>query len=41
MFPEYEEWIRIYYSQWEDMLGDAIQETVEILKNLLNTQNIK
>lgn len=35
MFPEYEEWIRIYYSQWEDMLGDAIQETVEILKKFI------
>ena len=33
-YPEYEEWIRIYYDRWEDMLGGAIPETVSILDNL-------
>lgn len=32
--PEYEEWIRIYYDRWEDMLGGVIQETEEILNHL-------
>ena len=35
MFPQYEEWIRMYYGRWEEMLGEAIQETVEILNQLL------
>ncbi|MEN8125512.1 MAG: HAD family phosphatase [Bacteroidota bacterium] len=33
-YPEYEEWIRIFYDRWEDMLGGAIPETVRILDNL-------
>jgi 2-haloacid dehalogenase len=35
MFPQYEEWIRMYYGSWEEMLGDSIDETVEILNKLL------
>ena len=35
MFPKYEEWIRMYYGRWEEMLGDSIDETVEILNKLL------
>ena len=35
MFPQYEEWIRMYYGRWEEMLGDSIDETVEILNKLL------
>ena len=31
-FPQYEEWIRMYYGRWEEMLGESIQETVEILE---------
>ena len=30
MFPQYEKWIRMYYGRWEEMLGESIQETVEI-----------
>ena len=41
MFPEYEEWIRIYYGRWEEMLGEAIQETVEILKNFFKHPEYK
>ena len=32
IFPQYEEWIRIYYGRWKEMLGESIQETVEILE---------
>jgi len=32
--PEYEEWIRIYYDRWEDMLGGPIKESVILLDNL-------
>ena len=35
MFPQYEEWIRMYYGRWEEMLGDPITETVKILNQLL------
>ena len=33
-YPEYEEWIRIYYDRWEDMLGGPIPETVVLLNKL-------
>jgi 2-haloacid dehalogenase len=32
--PEYEEWIRIYYDRWEDMLGGTIKETVALLNSI-------
>ena len=35
LFPQYEEWIRMYYGRWEEMLGGSIEETVEILDQLL------
>ena len=35
MFPQYEDWIRMYYGRWEEMLGDSIEETVVILNKLL------
>ena len=35
MFPQYEEWIRMYYGRWEEMLGEAIEDTVTILNLLL------
>lgn len=35
MFPQYEQWIRMYYGRWEEMLGDSISETVLILDKLL------
>ncbi len=34
LFPEWETEIRAYYGRWEEMLGGAIQPTVEILKSL-------
>ena len=41
LFPEYEEWIRIYYSRWEEMLGNQIDGTVAILKQLIDNPNYK
>jgi 2-haloacid dehalogenase len=33
-FPEYEAYIRAFYTRWEEMLGDAFWGTVAILKQL-------
>lgn len=41
MFPEYEEWIRMYYGRWEEMLGDRIVGTVAILKQFVEHPNYK
>ena len=41
MFPQYEEWIRMYYGRWEEMLGDPITETVEIFNQLLKKPNFR
>ena len=35
LFPQYEEWIRMYYGRWEEMLGGAIKESVAVLKKLV------
>jgi len=31
----------MYYGRWEEMLGDAIQETVELLRLCVNNPNLK
>ncbi len=31
LFPEYEEEIRMFYGRWDEMLGDQIQGTVDVL----------
>ena len=41
MFPQYEQWIRMYYGRWEEMLGDPITETVEIFNQLLKKPNFR
>ncbi|MEK9604423.1 MAG: HAD family phosphatase [Flavobacteriaceae bacterium] len=41
MFPQYENWIRMYYGRWEEMLGDPIEKTVEILNQLLKKPNYR
>lgn len=41
MFPQYEEWIRMYYGRWEEMLGNSIKGTVEILNHLLRNPNYR
>lgn len=33
-FPEWEMEIRAFYGRWEEMLGDAVQGTVDILRQL-------
>ncbi|MCF6212433.1 MAG: HAD family phosphatase [Flavobacteriaceae bacterium] len=33
-YPQYEEWIRLYYDRWGDMLKGEIPETVKLLKDL-------
>ena len=34
LFPEHERLIRMYYGEWEQMLGYELTGTVEILKKL-------
>lgn len=40
-FPEYEKYIRMFYGDWENMLGGAIEETVSILKQLKASNNFQ
>ena len=41
LFPEHEELIRMYYGRWEEMLGESIDGTVEILKKLIDHPKYK
>ncbi|WP_242093373.1 HAD family hydrolase [Aestuariivivens sediminicola] len=41
MFPEFENEIRMFYGRWVDMLGGAIEESVTILKELINLKRHK
>ena len=40
-FPEYENYIRLFYDDWENMLGGSISDTVEILDALVKSKNYK
>ena len=40
-FPEWETEIRAYYGRWTEMLGGAIQETVDVLKQLIDHPNYR
>jgi len=40
-FPQHEEYIRAYYGRWEEMLGGAIEGTVEIFKKLRDSKRYK
>ncbi|TBN06471.1 HAD family phosphatase [Hyunsoonleella flava] len=40
-FPQYENYIKMYYGEWENMIGGAIEGTVEILKTLIKTEKYK
>ena len=40
-FPQYEEWIRMYYTRWEEMLVGPIEGTVAILKQLVKNPEYK
>ena len=35
LFPQYEEWIRVFYGRWVEMLGGPIEGTVKLLKALV------
>lgn len=39
LFPDHEEHIRMFYGRWEEMLGDAIEGTVGILKKLVDSKD--
>ncbi len=41
IYPEYEHQVRAYYDRWEEMLGGAIDETVEILRLLKESGQYK
>ena len=41
LFPEYEKEIRMFYGRWVEMLGDAINGTVTILKKLIDSNHYK
>jgi 2-haloacid dehalogenase len=41
MFPKHEKLIRMYYGRWEEMLGGAIQETVEILEKFFENPSYR
>lgn len=41
LFPEHEELIRMFYGRWEEMLGDAIEDTVQILKKLIDSKQFQ
>jgi 2-haloacid dehalogenase len=41
LFPEWENEIRAYYGRWVEMLGEANQGTVDILKNLIDSPDYK
>tara|TARA_Y100000385_G_C12851503_1_gene533307 strand:- start:89 stop:706 length:618 start_codon:yes stop_codon:yes gene_type:complete len=41
LYPQYEQWIRMFYGRWEEMLGGPIEGTVKILKELVNDQNYR
>lgn len=41
LFPEHEELVRMFYGRWEEMLGEAIDDSVAILKQLIDSNNYK
>lgn len=40
-FPEWEKPIKDFYGRWVEMLGEQIQETVDIFKKLKENKNLK
>ena len=41
LFPEFEKEIRMYYDRWDEMLGDQIQGTVDILEKFSKSPQYK
>jgi len=40
-YPEHEELIKLYYGEWETMLTGAIEDTVEIFRQLKSNKNLR
>ncbi len=40
-FPQYEEWIRLFYSEWHNMFSGPIATNVELFEKLKTTGNYK
>jgi len=40
-YPQYENWIRLYYDRWEDMLKSSMPQTVTLLKTLKATKKYR
>ena len=40
-FPQYEEWIRLYYSEWSNMFSGAIDDNVTLFKSIKASGNYK
>ena len=41
LFPEYENHIRMYYGRWEEMLGYTHEDTLKILKQLVDNPDYR
>ena len=41
LFPEYEQWIRMYYGRWEEMLGNEISASVALLKKCIDHPKLR
>ena len=40
-FPQYEEWIRLFYSEWQHMFSGPITDNVALFKKLKSSGNYK
>src|SRR3954454_24237708 len=40
-FPDHEHHIRAYYGRWEEMLGGAFEDTVQVFRELKETKRYK
>lgn len=40
-FPQYEDWIRLFYSEWQHMFSGAITDNVALFKKLKSSGNYK
>lgn len=40
-FPQWEKEIKAFYGRWEEMLGDAIQGTVDLLQQIYDDKNYR
>lgn len=40
-FPQYEEWIRLYYNEWHNMFSGPIKKNLALFKKLKQSENYK